>query len=739
MIASPMIAKGASSTESTLSLRPVKVRLRGAFFALMVAIAGMGGVAFKSVSELDEVVNSLSVDWISGQSQARDIERSLLQYQAAVFQRLAVASDHGASPDDVRILADGLRGVHHALGSYEVTLAGVRDREAFRRVASAIEPVLAALQSAVAAGPAGGQREAALRALGDEQPLRRDLAAALAGLVRVNDDGASAVVARALALTGGGRVGILAGLGGLCLLFVLCAGMVENAIGRMARGQKRLLQALAANKRNVDAVVADLGGVAAALAQGDLTRKIEQGAQGDLLKLKDDINTTVDKLAGVVNRIGLSVTAIFGNAAQVATVGSDLSERSEQQAASLEQTAAALVELGAAVKASADNAAAANHLAGEVRESGTHGSSVATSALVAMKRIAQATHKITDIIDVIDEIAFHTNLLSLNAAVEAARAGEAGRGFAVVAQEVRLLARRSAEASKEIKGLIMHSDAEVTSGVTMVKGAAEALAGMVRSVEKIAMMVEEVAFASREQSQALQEINLAVSHMDDVTQRNAALAESGSAAAQSMHLEAENLSALMSFFLTDRQQADGSLNRSIALIEATKIDHQNFMETIDAAIGGQASLDPAKVTDHHGCRLGQWYDSVRVPEIRDNAAFRALEPPHAAVHEAGRRALRLHLAGDVAACRGALSEMNAASAGVMEQIDALAADLRIAEARRRGVSATHPHPPEPRPPTRTRAAERPKAASPVKSQARTTGPLSHSHSDKDSDKNWREF
>ncbi len=227
---------------------------------------------------------------------------------------------------------------------------------------------------------------------------------------------------------------------------------------------------------------------------------------------------------------------------------SDLADRTEQQASSLEETAASMEELGATVRSNADNAQRANVMAADARTAAESGGGVAGSAIDAMRRIEESSRKITDIIGVIDEIAFQTNLLALNAAVEAARAGDAGRGFAVVAQEVRQLAQRSAQASKEIKGLIMDSDAQVKDGVDLVKKAGGALDGIVSGVHQVATLIAEMASASAEQATALDEINSTVASMDEMTQRNAALVEETTAAAQAMSGQAGDLKGLIGFF-----------------------------------------------------------------------------------------------------------------------------------------------------------------------------------------------
>ena len=301
----------------------------------------------------------------------------------------------------------------------------------------------------------------------------------------------------------------------------------------------------------VQGAIADIARVVGALAEGDLNQRITKDYQGAFDELKGNINATSTKLAEIVGQIGEATEAISQASAEVSSGSADLAERTEQQASSLEETAASMEELGATVRTSAENAQRANTQASDARRAGEQGGSVANSAIEAMKSIADSSRKITDIIGVIDEIAFQTNLLALNAAVEAARAGDAGKGFAVVAQEVRVLAQRSAQASKEIKTLILDSDNQVQNGVEMVKKAGDSLAGIVGGVQQVATLIAEMASAAAEQASALDEINSAVASMDEMTQKNAALVEETTAAAQSMSGQATDLRSLVSFFKID--------------------------------------------------------------------------------------------------------------------------------------------------------------------------------------------
>ncbi|MBP2300152.1 methyl-accepting chemotaxis protein [Azospirillum picis] len=315
---------------------------------------------------------------------------------------------------------------------------------------------------------------------------------------------------------------------------------------------------------NVAAVTEELATVLGSLSQGDLTRRIDKQYEGVFQRLKDDFNGTVAHLSEIVRRIDKATTSIAVASREVAEGSMDLSERTEQQASSLEETAASMEQLAATVRSNADNAQQVNGYATEARAAASRGGEVATSAVEAMRRIEKSSQKIAEIIGVIDEIAFQTNLLALNAAVEAARAGDAGRGFAVVAQEVRQLAQRSAQASKEIKTLILDSGGQVREGVELVRSAGGALTEIVTGIGRVADLVSEIARATTEQASGLDEVNIAISQMDEMTQKNAALVEESTAAARSLEEQADQLRGQMTFFTLDRSGAAGSPGRSAA-------------------------------------------------------------------------------------------------------------------------------------------------------------------------------
>ena len=295
-------------------------------------------------------------------------------------------------------------------------------------------------------------------------------------------------------------------------------------------------------------VFADVKRMFTALAKGRITEKMTADYDGELAQLKDDANSTVDRLVTVVQQIQMAADLVKSGALELGRGNENLSQRTEEQASSLEETASSMEEMTSTVKHNADNAAQANQLAAAARGLAQKGGEVVGRAVGAMGEINTSSKRIADIIGVIDEIAFQTNLLALNAAVEAARAGEQGRGFAVVASEVRNLASRSAGAAKEIKGLIEDSVRKVDDGSRLVDESGRTLEDIVTSVKKVTDLIAEISAASREQASGVDEVNKAVMGMDEMTQQNAALVEEASAATQALTEQADSLTQLVAFF-----------------------------------------------------------------------------------------------------------------------------------------------------------------------------------------------
>jgi methyl-accepting chemotaxis protein len=315
----------------------------------------------------------------------------------------------------------------------------------------------------------------------------------------------------------------------------------EGFVRTMSEGLNRLLD-------EVSNALTQLSDVLQKIAQGDLTRRIEGEKEGVFGQLSGDANRTAEQLQDLLLQIRHSADAINTAAKEIATGNSDLSSRTEEQASSLEETASSMEQLTSTVKQNAENARQANQLAVNASDVARHGGEVVSQVVHTMSAINASAKKIVDIISVIDGIAFQTNILALNAAVEAARAGEQGRGFAVVATEVRNLAQRSAAAAKEIKSLISDSAEKVQAGSELVDQAGSTMQEVVTAVKRVTDIMSEISAASAEQSSGIEQVNQAVTQMDETTQQNAALVEQAAAAAESLQEQAGNLAQAVSVF-----------------------------------------------------------------------------------------------------------------------------------------------------------------------------------------------
>ncbi|MGV3491293.1 MAG: methyl-accepting chemotaxis protein [Devosia sp.] len=299
----------------------------------------------------------------------------------------------------------------------------------------------------------------------------------------------------------------------------------------------------------------DAGDVLAALADADLSRRMQGDYEGEFARLKDSTNTVAEKLTDIVGQLKKTSFDLKTATGEILSGANDLSERTTKQAATIEETSAAMEQLAATVMANAQRAAGASDNAGQVTVAAEEGGQVMLSANEAMGRITESSAKISNIIGLIDDIAFQTNLLALNASVEAARAGDAGKGFAVVAVEVRRLAQSAAEASSQVKVLIEQSGAEVQSGSRLVAQAASKLETMLTAVRGNRELLEGIARDSREQASAIEEVNTAVRQMDEMTQHNAALVEETNAAIEQTESQASELDRIVAVFTlgaTDR-------------------------------------------------------------------------------------------------------------------------------------------------------------------------------------------
>ena len=321
----------------------------------------------------------------------------------------------------------------------------------------------------------------------------------------------------------------------------------------------------------VDSATSEFARTLSAVAAGDLTVRIDSAYRGKFAELKGAINETVDRLSSTVKTIQLTSSEVGLAAREINMGADDLSKRTEEQASSLEETAATTEELAASVKASAQASRQAASIANEAMEAAQAGGAIAGQAVDAMARIEDASTKISDIIRVIDDIAFQTNLLALNAAVEAARAGDAGKGFAVVASEVRTLAQRSSEAAKDISALISSSNSEVGEGVKLVRQAGEQLSQILTASKKVAATIADISAASGEQANGIDEMSQAVAHLDEMTQQNAALAEQSAASAGSLSNRIGQLNDLVAAFRTGPEGASVGQTAAPASTEPARL------------------------------------------------------------------------------------------------------------------------------------------------------------------------
>lgn len=326
----------------------------------------------------------------------------------------------------------------------------------------------------------------------------------------------------------------------------------HDCVGRMTRAMATFrANAIALQEASTDqsnTVIGTLSGALNRLADGDLTCRIENMADGEFVTLRDTFNSSVAKIEALIGAVSATAGGVRTGSDEIRAASEDLALRNEQQAASLEETAASVGAVTSLTRQSAENATNAKLAIEQTHARATQGGDVVRKAVDAMSAIEQSSREITQIINVIDGIAFQTNLLALNAGVEAARAGEAGKGFAVVANEVRALAQRSAEAARDIKSLIDKSTSHVGDGVSLVGETGTLLAEIVSQIGSVTAQINDIAESTTSQASNLDQVNVAVGSIDRMTQQNAAMVEESTAATRSLLSEAERLGELVAQF-----------------------------------------------------------------------------------------------------------------------------------------------------------------------------------------------
>ena len=350
---------------------------------------------------------------------------------------------------------------------------------------------------------------------------------------------------------------------------VVTAGVAGDLTRRIdARFEDRELTSLAEGVNRLmdtmDRGVTETGTVLAAMAQTDLTHRVTGAYQGAFARLKNDTNAVADKLSEIVGQLKETSRGLKTATGEILSGANDLSERTTKQAATIEETSAAMEQLATTVLQNAERAKEASSVSGNVTRTAEEGGKVMGEATTAMERITQSSAKISNIIGLIDDIAFQTNLLALNASVEAARAGDAGKGFAVVAVEVRRLAQSAASASSEVKVLIEQSGIEVKSGSKLVADAASRLQSMLEAARTSNELMDGIARESREQASSIEEVNTAIRQLDEMTQHNAALVEETNAAIEQTEAQANDLDRIVDVFTLDDAPAQQARRRMAA-------------------------------------------------------------------------------------------------------------------------------------------------------------------------------
>jgi methyl-accepting chemotaxis protein len=503
----------------------IRTRLALTFGTVLILLLAICVTVSMQMSRINENTQSIANERAVKQSLAHELTEGTYLVALLLYRALdePTAEAQRADLEKMQVQRDKNAALHKALESGLGTGVG---QVAFERVGQARTPYTRAMKPVfgqLAAHDQDGVRATLLSMV----PSQIALFKAESDFVSTQQDLMDAAVRESVSTYTTARA-VLWGTATLALIItlVLCV-MVTRSIVRPLQ-------------RVVDG--------AEALAQGDLTVKIEVARRDEIGTVAESLNQAIAQLAAIVGGVKHASLSIASATQQLAAGNTDLSQRTEEQAASLEETASSMEQLTSTVRQNADNAQQANTLAGTASDIAQRGGEVVGRVVETMRSISDSSAKMSEIISVIEGIAFQTNILALNAAVEAARAGEQGRGFAVVATEVRTLAQRSATAANEIKGLIGESVSRVDVGSRLVEETGSTINEIVESVKRVTDIVNEISSASQEQSSGIEQVNQAIGQMDQVTQQNAALVEEASAAAQSMAQQAQALREAVAVF-----------------------------------------------------------------------------------------------------------------------------------------------------------------------------------------------
>ncbi|MGF6769463.1 methyl-accepting chemotaxis protein [Paraburkholderia sp. GAS199] len=498
-------------------------------FAVVIGFCVViGGTSLTTLSSMHDITDEIAVRHMNGLYWMEEANRHKIDSDLAAAN-LGYAADDAGRQKLKESIVDSLKDMHGAYDQYRATIATSKGQELFDDVLrkSAVWEGIVHQQIGLEPIPAGvDNNELVHRAIASSEALRDRITA----LIDYRRQQANDAQHRATVNYEHMRVSMLVLVLGAIAAGMLLATVIARRLSRQLGGEPDYAMQIA-NR----------------IAGGDLGVRVEIRA-GDTGSLLFALRNMRERLAGIVSGISESSESILMASGEIAQGNTDLSQRTEEQAAALQQTASSMQELTSTVKMNAENAQQAGGVAHGASEIAERGSTLVSDVVETMRELAAGSKRMTDIIAVIEGIAFQTNILALNAAVEAARAGEQGRGFAVVAGEVRSLAQRSAISAKEIKELIENSTARVGSGAELAERAGQTMAEVTHAVKRVTDIMGEISSASQEQSTGIEEVNRAVAQMDDVTQQNAALVEQAAAAAASMADQARQLQSAVTVF-----------------------------------------------------------------------------------------------------------------------------------------------------------------------------------------------
>ncbi|WDZ96678.1 methyl-accepting chemotaxis protein [Herbaspirillum sp. WKF16] len=511
--------------------RKISTKLLLSFAVVLALMTIVGVFAVVQMDKVNGASTEIAHKWEPSVRISLTLEKVLARVRSTEFQHILGNDESMASLE--KSLGDRYAEFRQLQEQYRRLPLTAEEKSAFDQLEKTLDAYLVEHRKIIALSHANRKDEALALTKGDSLKAYRAIEKQFSTLRSSSVEHTEDANTRADQVYSTSLRWIVALLAAGILLGLALAATVARVVSRP------LLEALALARR---------------VADNDLTGKVRVHSRDETGQLMLALNHMNGSLAGIVGEVHRSISVINTASGEIASGNADLSARTESQASSLEETASAMEELTSTVRQNADNAHEANRLVAAAAKSAGEGGAVVDKVVHTMGSIRASSSQIADIIGVIDGIAFQTNILALNAAVEAARAGEQGRGFAVVATEVRSLAQRSAAAAKEIKELIVGSVQQVEAGAALVDHAGNTMHEIVDSVGRVAALMNEIAVASREQSTGIDEINHAVTQMDEGTQQNAALVEEAAAAAHSLRGQTDQLAALVARFRLD----DGS-------------------------------------------------------------------------------------------------------------------------------------------------------------------------------------